>query len=72
MWWMNADELKEAIRKHCGEKMKNGEEICDSCSKKLFRARKINKEKNYLWKMKERGLLYKLEEQSSKGKFNER
>lgn len=59
MWWMNEHELRDAVKKHCGDKMENEEKICKPCAKKLSRAKKIEWQKEDLWRKHRRGFFRK-------------
>lgn len=47
---LNQHELRALVKKHCGEKMDKGEKICQSCAKKLSRAKKIDKQVEQMWR----------------------
>ena len=47
---LNDTELREKVRKHCGEKIAKGESPCEGCKKKLHMARVIERQKDFCWR----------------------
>lgn len=48
---LNDTELKERVNRHCGKRIANGTEPCESCQKKLYAAKVIERQKDIAWKM---------------------
>lgn len=54
---MNVEELKQAIKYCCGNKVDTGEEICQRCKKRMRRIKNIQKQIDKMWKDYEAGRL---------------
>lgn len=47
---LNGTELRERVQKHCGQKIAKGEQLCESCQKKLAIAKNIDRQIDVAWR----------------------